>query len=160
MTQADPAQIALRTLAGGEFKRARDLYGQLVESDPEDLEYLCGLYSSGYWDNRSELMDRQKSGRMLAGYLMQEWDRFEHLATERNYGGCLTFRAVMQGVLGRAAEEFRTAFQEESGAVVDTEMLVELGKCLIRIEDYKNAAEILHYARRLHEPNASLCFLK
>ncbi len=152
-------ELHLHALSSGDFSRAKDLYGSLLESDPENLEYQCGFFAAGWWDNRSETRTRKKAGRPLATYLTQEWDTFEKAAGERNCTGSLAFRTTMRGVLGSAAEHFRIAFQEEGSGAVESDLLLQLGRCLIRIEDYRNAADVLHYARKRNTPGAAVFFL-
>ncbi|MBI3394491.1 MAG: hypothetical protein HY042_01510, partial [Spirochaetia bacterium] len=103
----------LAALEGSDFERAKELYGTLLSSDPDNVEYLCGFYTAGYWLNRKEVKTRKRPGRGLASWLTAEWDAFEAAAHERDFTGALSFRAVMRGILREAADNFRTAFQEE-----------------------------------------------
>lgn len=149
----------LQALASGDFHRAKELYGSLIETDPENLEFQCGFFAAGWWDNRSETRGRRKAGRPLATYLTQEWELFEKTAGDRSCSGSLAFRAAMRSILGTAADHFRIAFQEEGPGAVESELLLQLARCLIRIEDYRNAADVLHYARKRSTPGAAVFFL-
>lgn len=155
----DDQEPHLQALSAGDFSRAKNLYGSLIESDPENLEFQCGFFAAGWWENRAETRGRKKPGRPLATYLTQEWDAFETTAGERNCTGSLSFRATMRSILGSAAEHFRIAFQEEGPGAVESELLLQLGRCLIRIEDYRNAADVLQYARKRSTPSAAVYFL-
>ncbi len=142
------AQEALDALAGGEFARAKDLFGSLLEEYPEESDYICGFYTAAYWDNRQAAFNDVPQGRARGTALVQAWDQFEPLANDREFSGLVSFRTAMRGILGRAAEEFRLSFQD-TGLTHDSRTLADLGKCLIRIEDYANAIEILHFARKV-----------
>lgn len=152
-------QNALRALQSEDFDRARDLYGDLVEAHPEEIEYACGFYTAGYWSNRQDRFRDLKPGRIQGDWLVKEWEKFQVLAEEKNYQSGRAFRGAMQGVLGRAAEQFRLAFQEEGRSGIDLAVLKELAVCLIKTQDYKNASDILNFARRTHPGNADLFFM-
>ena len=162
-TDRMPAQgnneSAIHTLEQGDFEHAWDRYGKLVELFPEDPEYACGLYAAGYWKNRLSAIAEEAQGRARGAYLFREWDRFQKMAEEKEFESCLAYRAAMQWVLGNAAAELRGAFHAESGRSVDPSLLVDLSTCLIRIEDYANAVDILRYTTRLHPGNARILFL-
>ncbi len=157
MTEPDQAQNAMTALESGDFPRARQLFGELLDSSPDDLEFQSGFYSAGYWENRREFTARLRPGRAAGSYLVKEWEEFSRIAEDRGYSGCLSFRTAMRALLGQAADQFRLAFQEDG--TLDRDVLLELGRCLIRIEDYANAADILLYARRLHSASAAVNFL-
>ena len=157
MAEHEESANALSALSSGDFKRAKELYGELLSLYPEDPEYQCGLYTSGYWDNRGEETAKQRQGRGAGEYLVREWEKYQHIADDRDYTGCLSFRMAMRVILGHAADQFRLAYQNEGS--LDRDTLLELGRCLIRIEDYRNAQEILQYARKVHSPSAEIYFL-
>lgn len=153
-------RTALDFLANGDFAEARARFGELLANDdPDDPEYACGFYAAGWWFNREDRRTSLKEGRGLADWLMQQWDDFQTIADDRDFTGCLSFRATMRAVLGEAAENYRTAFQQEGASAVDGELLKTLAVCLIRLEDYANAADILLYARRKGRSDAVLFFL-
>jgi hypothetical protein len=102
-----------------------------------------------------------KDGRAKADWLMSEWDAFQTLADQREYAGCLAFRATMRAVLREAAEQYRNRLSGRGRErAVDTNLLKTLAVCLIRLEDYVDASEILLYARRRqNQGDAQLHFL-
>ncbi len=152
-------QNALQALRAEDFARARELYGELVETFPEEIEFACGFYTSGYWQNRQDQISARKPGRIQGDWLVREWEKFQVVAEEKNFTSCRAFRGAMQAILGRAAEHFRLAFQEEGRTGIDPGILKQLAVCLIKTQDYKNASDILNFARRTHPGSADLFFL-
>lgn len=159
MSEPEDIQNALEALQTGDFHKAWDLYGRLLELFPADADYQCGFYSAGYWNNRHDDIVTHKPGRLRGAFLYRQWDDFQKLAEEKNFTGCLSFRAVMKFVLGQAAEELRHAYLEEGGRSMDAGLLIDLGRCLIRIEDYRNALDILNFTRKAHSNNGTVLFL-
>ncbi|MCR9141429.1 MAG: hypothetical protein NXI24_04195 [bacterium] len=157
---AERFRVALDALETGDFGGARPIFGELIEIFPNNPEFLCGYYAAGWWFNREERRTAVKEGRAKADWLMNEWDAFQSLIDQREYSGCLAFRATMRAVLREAAEQYRIAFQEEGASAVDTNLLKTLAVCLIRLEDYVDASDILLYARRRqNQGDAQLHFL-
>ncbi|MCB1306556.1 MAG: hypothetical protein KDK30_00175 [Leptospiraceae bacterium] len=159
MNDQDRYQHALEAIDNFDFEDAHYNFGILLESNPDDVEFRCGFYASGYWANRREAYERKREGRPRAAYFIEEWDAFELQAGERGFPGCESMQATMRSILGTAADHFRIAFQEESAGAIDAGLLKQLSICLIRIEDYTNAADILMFARRKTRPDAFLLFL-
>ncbi len=158
--QTERFHVALEALESGDFSGARPVFGELIQAFPENPEFLCGYYAAGWWFNREERRTAMKEGRARADWLMSEWEAFQTLADQREYSGCLAFRATMRSILREAAEQYRIAFQEEGASAVDTHLLKTLAICLIRLEDYEDASEILLYARRRqNQGDAQLHFL-
>jgi tetratricopeptide (TPR) repeat protein len=142
------ATDALSALTHGDYARAKDLYGSLLEEKPESPDYICGFYSSAYWDNRGGQFQNQPQGKARGSALVHAWDQFEQIAADRDFQTLPSFHAAMQSVLGKAAEEFRISFQD-TGLAHDSKILLDLGRCLIRMRDYPNAVEILLFARKV-----------
>ncbi|MBL8019188.1 MAG: hypothetical protein JNM27_05950 [Leptospirales bacterium] len=148
---------ALSALSSGEYSRAKDLYGALLEEYPEEPDYICGFYTAAYWENRHSGFQAMPQGKVRGTALVQAWDAYEAIANDKEFTGLTSFRAAMRGILGQAAEEFRFSFQD-SGLAHDTKVLADVGRCLIRIGDYTNATEILQFARKVR-PGAEILFL-
>lgn len=142
------ATDALSALTHGDYARAKDLYGALLEDNPESPDYVCGFYSSAYWDNRGGQFLNQPQGKARGSALVQAWDQFERIAADREFQNLPSFHAAMQSVLGKAADEFRISFQD-TGLAHDSRILLDLGRCLIRMHDFANAVEILLFARKV-----------
>lgn len=154
------SQEALRAILEGNFEEARSMYAGLLEKHPDSEEYASGLYISGYWSNRSHEIQENRTGRTRASFLIHEWDRFAKKVESGDYPAYQPYRAAMETILGYAADEYRIAFQEEGGGSVDMDLMINLGKTLIRIERFQDAADILGYARKLQKsPSADLLFL-
>ena len=152
-------QEALKHLDSGNQKKAKELFSVLLQQEPENLEFQAGFFCAGWWLNRENSSQLYRSGRPLASWLMQEWESFAQKASERGYQSCLCFQKTMHFVLNEVASNFRLAFQEEGAASADPSLLKELAICLIQLEDYNNAVDILHYARTKNPHDSRLNFL-
>lgn len=150
---------ALELLAAGRYAEAQDAFGALVEGAPTDVDFAAGFHASGWWNNRSDVRQRQRAGRALADWLMREWDEYDELARNSGYNRAPAYQAAMHAALRDAADNFRIAFQEEGAGSVDVEMLRTLAVCLIRLEEYNDSIDILNYALRKKGPDARLYFL-
>ena len=149
---------ALFSLQAAHFEEAKSEFGILLEGEPDNAEYKAGFYASGYWANRRDQLSAHEPTRPGTG-LMEAWDAFQDLAEGKGFANTKSLRAIMKAVLGRAAEQYRQKFQREGMAHPDFSDLEELGKCLIRIQDYENAKEILQYAKRIQPGRSGIHFL-
>ncbi|MCB1138206.1 MAG: hypothetical protein KDK23_05585 [Leptospiraceae bacterium] len=149
---------ALFSLQAAHFEEAKSLFASLLEQEPDNSEFMAGFYAAGYWANRSDQLSNPEPARPGTG-LMEAWDSFQDLAEKKGFAATRSIRSVMRAVLGRASEQYRQKFQREGMAHPDFSDLEELGKCLIRIQDYGNAREILQYARRIQPTHSGIHFL-
>lgn len=156
---ADELKHALESLATGDFELARDRFGELLENRPDDPDMACGFYTASYWLNRSDLIKGTRPGRARGNLLLAEWEDYNEKAQEKGFPGLSSYRAGMKAILGMAAEEFRLAFQEEGKSSVNVDLLDQLARLLIRIEEYEDAIDVLQFSRRVATPGASLHFL-
>lgn len=147
----------LEIMSTGDFAEARSGFSGLLEKDPDEREFEAGLFTCAYWDNRSGFLSR--TGEMEGNAIVQEWETFENTIEEKGYGGYRPVAAAMYVVLGKAADSFRKSFQNQGLAGAEFESLIELGRCLLRIEDYANAREILQFARKIKPASALALFL-
>lgn len=159
MADREIMEGVLSLLEQGAMEKASLQYEEALRKDPSSLEFQCGFYSARWWHNRVNSYNSLKKGRPLAAWLMSEWEKFAEIAEERRFSSCLSYQAVMRAVLEDAADNFRIAFQEEGTSSVDISLLRELSICLMRLKDYRNAAEILNYARRKNNRDAGINFL-
>ena len=159
MVREDEERIAYGFLESGDFDSARDKFGSILEKDPDNPEFECGFFASSYWLNREDLVMETRSGRSRGTLLVREWDQFADRSQAKGYPGLRSFHSCMKAILGRAAAEFRIAFQEEGGSSVDLELLTQLAGLLIKTEDYANAVDILQFAKRVSRPGASIYFM-
>lgn len=152
-----PGADARSALEAGEFSLARELYTKRLNQSPDNIDYQAGLFAAGFWDNRYETIKNIPSGRELASYYISEWDQFEKVIEDKGFKSEV-LRSAMKAIMARAAEQYRIIFQKEGISSMDPASLEDLANCLIRIEDYQNAVEILRYARKMQPYRASLLF--
>ncbi|MDH5654692.1 MAG: hypothetical protein OEZ34_02215 [Spirochaetia bacterium] len=158
MSEENSEQLnAAEALLAGDMTLAKELYGSLLEKNPETKDCLCGFYTASYWENRMDILHPQKEGREAASLIMKEWDQFEAVAEEKKFAGCRSLVSSMRFILGVSAANLRFAYQMQ-GASGDTDLLLELSHCLIRIENFSDAIEILQYARKFNKENPKILF--
>ncbi len=150
---------ALDLLEAGENGQAKELFGKLLREEPENPEFAAGFFCAGWWQNRQADVQFYRPGRPLAAWCMCTWEDFQRQTKERAYQSSASFQKCMRCILSEAAENFRQAFQEEGSGPADTALLKELAICLVQLEDYSNAVDILQYARTKAPYDASLLFL-
>ena len=159
MDTEESLSYAFTYLDSGKYKEAKEYFSQLLRESPQSIEYQAGFFSSGWWGNRQPFRKKLRQGRPLAYWLMQEWENFTLKMKEKGYDKSQFFQNYMQKILGIAADNFRLTFQEEGASSADPKLLQELALCLVQLGDYKNAIDILHYARTKKPYNPKLCFL-
>ena len=148
MTEPGEADLLI---AEGRFAQARDIYSTLLDEDPENPGFISGFYISSYWANRIDQINSLREGRARGEQLVALFDQFETSFNEKKLEKTAALQAVTGSILGDAAENFRISFQREGSLGLDKGVLVSLVLCLIRIQDYKNAYEVLAYAGSFNE---------
>lgn len=138
-------------LKDGEFEKAKNIFSELLDKDPENLELISGFFIASYWDNRIELIFNSKEGKERASRLVQLFDEFEKETLNRNYPKNVLFSLVTECVLGEASSQFRKAYQREGMIGLDPSHLIQLARCLMKTGDYANAREILEYSKSFHK---------
>lgn len=146
-------------LSRGEFHSAAASFGSLLEKNPDDFDCITGFYISKWWNNRKESMELRKPGRDLAIYLLNEWEEFEVVANERQYQDCEIMPVIRDVILGRAADHFRQSYQNEGGSVVSDDLLLQLSRCLLRLGDNENAADVLLFASNQFSQDPAFLFM-
>ena len=152
-------QDAWNFLKLGDYANAKQNFAFLLQKYPEDMEYQAAFFAAGWWYNRLSERENYRSGRSLASWYMRTWEKFMRQVEERKYNNMTSITRLMRSILEATADNFRQAFQEEGGSSADTELLQDLALCLLQLEDYNNAVDILQYARNKKPKSAELCFL-
>lgn len=146
-------------LASGDFAGSVQLFGELLEQNPDDSDLMSGFYAASYWQNRQSLLEAIPSGLQGGSYLIEEWRKFEKLLTTKNLSVTESVNSAMSSVLGYASRQFRHRFQERTITKNDLETLLQLAKSLIRLAEYQNARDLLSFAMQLDNHRSSTLML-
>ncbi|HPA71723.1 MAG TPA: hypothetical protein PKY31_05620, partial [Spirochaetota bacterium] len=109
--------------------------------------------------NRVKDIDRLEEGKMTADFLMKEWEEFTRYASGKGMLDSAPYNAAMKHIFFRASEHYTIAFVKEQSTVDNFDLLINLGICFIRLEDYRRAIETLEYARSSLRGSAKLLSL-
>ncbi|TGN20185.1 tetratricopeptide repeat protein [Leptospira idonii] len=140
------SEEALHSLSLGEFEKAKSLYSVLLDKDPEDTDLIGGFFVSSFWDNRLDLILRTREGKERGNLLLQHFQVFEEESKKRSLNKTEPYEVCLRCVLEEASHHLKLAYQWEGANALDTDSLTELAVCLIKINDYKTALEILQYS--------------
>lgn len=152
------AEDGIFKLKEGEFGIARKIFFDLLDFDPENISYITGFFISSYWDNRLDLVLKLKEGSDRASKLVQMFDQFEKELDQRELIRGESYRAITDCILSEASAHFRLAFQTEGSLGFEKGILTSMSLCLIKIQDYKNAMDILEYTKNTKENSPVLQF--
>ena len=150
---------SLELLVKNELEAAKDSFSSLLGTNPKEIEYQSGFFCVGWWLNRDARRQICKGGRPRAYWLIKEWKNFAKHIKAKGYEQTQSVQCSIKRVMGEAAENFRNAFQKEGASTADPDLLKELAICLMQIQDYANAIDILYYAYNKNPHNISICFL-
>lgn len=142
----DRVETANSFIQEGNFGKARKIYSDLLDNEPENSTFIAGFFISSFWDNRFDLILRIKEGKERGRKLVALYEEFDKEIKERKYPITPPYEAATSCILGEASFHFRLAFQKEGNIGLDPAVLIELAICLMRTGDYKNADDILAYA--------------
>ncbi|MBN1534366.1 MAG: hypothetical protein JXA20_16960 [Spirochaetes bacterium] len=140
----------------GSFAAAVEKVDELMNVDP-DYPGLIDCYRiAKFWHNRDREMGTLRRGKETAEFFMREWNLFEEYVAEKEMRHSGAYRAAMRNVFFRASDHYRVAFTEHQDTSNDFNLLLNLGDCFLRLEEYSQAIETLEYARSSFRSSARL----
>jgi len=159
----DPFLIGCNTayqlIEEGKFSEALEKIDDLMNRNP-DYPGLAETYRTvKFWINRLDGIEGLDEGKMTADFLMKEWEEFTRYAAEKGMVDTAPYISAMKHVFFRASEHYTIAFVREQSTVDNFDLLINLGICFIKLEDYRRAIETLEYARSSLRSSARLLSL-
>ena len=149
----------IQLIEEGDFRRAVKLLDELLGTDPEYPGLADAYRIARFWQNRLSGTSSLSEGRDTADFLMREWTVFDDYARSRNMESSPAYRAAMRQVFFRASEHYKKAFQNQEDTSANFDLLLNLGNCFLRLEEYRYAVDTLEYARSTYNANARLLFI-
>ncbi|MBW7858024.1 MAG: hypothetical protein H3C43_07000 [Leptonema sp. (in: Bacteria)] len=146
-------------LAAGDFAGSVQLFGELLEQNPNESDLMSGFYAASYWQNRQTLLETVPIGSQPGSYLIEEWRKFEKLLVAKNLSITESVNSAMRSVLSYASRQFRHRFQERTINKSDLDVLLQLSKNLLRLSEYRNARDLLGFAMHLDNHRSSTLML-
>ncbi len=146
-------------LTEGNFSEAVRKSDALMSVDPDYPGVVEYYRTAKFWNNREKALRKTPEGKKCADFLMEEWSAFEEYAEYRNMKNSSAYKAIMNFVFFKAAENYKLAFQNNEDTDNKFDLLLNLGECFLRLKDYKSAADTLEYAMNSYKSNARLLFI-
>lgn len=135
----------------GEFEKAKKIFSELLDINPENPEYISGFYISSYWDNRLEKILSSPEGKERGLLLNSLFSDFEKEYKNRRYIPNSSYDAIIYCIVGESCSQLRTGFHKEGPYGFGKDNYLLLAKNLVRTEDYKNAFEMMEFSKRFFE---------
>jgi hypothetical protein len=146
------------TILEGDFNTVVEYYSKLLDKDSMNRDYTGGYFTSKYWANRQDLISLELEGKHRAAFLIQEWENFEREIQRRGLADLPIINILMQYVFQLAAKNLRLVFQKEGSRTMSEDLLLKMGFCLLKCQDYRNSLEVLEYTRVQHKETPLLLF--
>ncbi len=143
-------------IENGSFADAVVKIDELMDVDPDYPGLVDSYRIAKFWHNRDREMGALLRGKEIAEFLMSEWSVFEEYADEREMRSSAAYRFAMRNVFFRAADHYRIAFSEHQDTTNDFSLLLNLGDCFLRLEEYTQAIDTLEYAKNSYKSSARL----
>ncbi|HOO70234.1 MAG TPA: hypothetical protein PK926_00620 [Spirochaetota bacterium] len=140
----------------GEFSLAVKKLDELMSVDPDYPGLIEAYRTARFWHNREKELNNLDDGKATADFLMNQWKEFEEYSASREMVSSSAHKAAMQYVFFKASEHYKISFRKQENTTGDFELLLNLGDCFLRLEEYNNAIETLEYARNSFKSSARL----
>ncbi|WCL50479.1 tetratricopeptide repeat protein [Leptospira sp. GIMC2001] len=153
----DEAYFFLRE---GEFEKARHLFSQLLDQNPDNLDWINSYFIASYWDNKIDHLMSLREGKDRGKAILRYLDDFENEIINRRIPREEAYTATLQCVLEEASHHLGISFRLEGWNGVDGETLRGLVICFIRLGNFAKALELLEYSGNLDHQSSDLSFLR
>ncbi len=150
---------AYQLLEEGNFELSAAKFDSMMTLDPDYPGVIEGYRTAKFWNNRHKELMSLEDGKQTADFLMRQWEVFEKYSTEKSITGSAAYYSIMRHIFNRASEHYRTAYIDHQDTPNDFNLLLNLGSCFLRLEDYKKTIETLEFARNSYSSNAKLLFI-
>ena len=147
----DPISSRINTanqmIENGKFSEAVENLEKLQGVDPDYPGFLASYRTARFWLNRNDEISSMPEGKETAEFLMTEWKNYEEYAEDKNILNSSSYRAAMMNIYYAASRHYSIALTEQENTAPDNfDLLLKLGVCFIKLENYKKAVETLGYA--------------
>ncbi len=140
----------------GKFNDAVKVLDELMSVNPDYPGIIDAYRIAKFWDNRTEELQGLNEGKQTADFLMKQWDSFTEYAKSKNIQVNVAYNSSMHFIFFKASEHYKIAFKNREDTANNFALLLNLGICFLRLEEYKHTIETLEYARSSFKSNAQL----
>jgi tetratricopeptide (TPR) repeat protein len=141
-------------IESGEFSLAVKKLDDLMTVNPDYPGLIEGYRTARFWHNREKELNSLEDGKATADFLMEQWREFDEYCHSMEMSSSASYRAAMRWFFtGLEHYKIHSETGEHHG---DFELLLNLGDCFLRLEEYSNAVETLEYARNSFRSSARL----
>ncbi|PJZ68948.1 hypothetical protein CH373_07900 [Leptospira perolatii] len=151
---------AIHHLAEGNFERAKKAFDSLLESNPENSDYISGFYLSSYWDNRIERIHISREGRDRAALLLEFLKEFEAQYSQKQFSKSSSYWTCRNAIILEVVDQVKISIQKEGNLSISSGMIVELIYQLLLSGEVTSASEILKDVSGLEKGIPELLFLR
>ena len=143
-------------IENGEFSSAAEKIDSLMNMDPEYPGLIDCFRTAKFWNIRVKELKGLAQGKESAEFLMKQWDSFDEYAAEKEMKDSSSYGAVMRYVFFKAADHYKIAFKSELDTSDNFNLLLNLGDCFLRLEEYRSTIDTLEFAKNSYKSNARL----
>jgi len=150
---------SIQAMREGDFTNAVKLLDELLSINPDYPGLIESYRTAKFWMNRQQELISLNEGKETAQFLMEEWEEFETYAQNKKMQNSMSYQATMHYIFYKASENYKTAFQNNEDTSNNFTLLLNLGSCFLRLEEYSFTIDTLEYARSSYTTNAKLLFI-
>ena len=143
-------------IESGDFTKSVSILDDLLNINPDYPGVIEAYRTARSWLHRNKELIKFKEGKDTADFLMKQWQEFESYSAKKNLLDSVAYNSAMRNIFFKASEHYRSAFKNQEDTANNFGLLLNLGDCFIRLEEYKRAVETLEYAKTSTHSNAVL----
>lgn len=144
----------------GDFKTAVNELDTMLDADPDYPGITAAYRTARFWLNREKEIRKLNEGKETANFFMNEWNSFDEYAAEKGMKESAAYKAAMRWVFSNASENYRISYLKRELSQADNYgLLLNLGSCFLKLEEYRQAVDTLEFARTSYSASARLLFI-
>ncbi len=150
---------AYQQIEEGNFDEAVRRIDDLMSKDPYYPGLSEGYRTARFWLNRTGELMSLPDGKETADFLMKQWEIYDTYAAEKGMKESTAYRAAMRHVFYKASEHYQKAFRNLEDPTGNFDLLLNLGNCFLRLEEYRLTIDTLEYARSSYTASPHLLII-
>ncbi|MDR3237674.1 MAG: hypothetical protein LBT84_04145, partial [Spirochaetia bacterium] len=148
--------IANQLIQDGNFREAVEKLSELMNIDPDYPGLTASFRTAKFWLNRADEILALPEGKRKADFLMTEWKAYEEYAKSKNMQTSSAYRSAMMNIYYTASHHYSVSFIKQDDVTGNFDLLLNLGACFLKLENYPKTVETLEYAANSYHAHAGL----